>query len=242
MKPKIHTPSPSESLGDLPSQKQSGGPPERMGRKVEGRRNWRDGSMIGQRFGSLTVVGKALPTKHSGTAMVPCLCECGDQVLCWSNYLPRSKSCLKCSAIHLHSHGKSESSEYKTWLSMKQRCQNPNNKGYKHYGGRGIRVCDRWLSFENFIIDMGKRPSTSHSIDRINNNLGYSPENCKWATRKEQNRNRRNVRLINLSGETKTLSEWAEKSMFSYLTVYKRIVSGWDAESALFSHSPKNHV
>lgn len=88
-------------------------------------------------------------------------------------------------------HGMSYSPEYKAWMNTKDRCTNPNYKGFAQYGGRGISVCDRWAnSFENFFADMGERPSPSHSVDRINNDLGYSPDNCRWASLEQQARNR----------------------------------------------------
>lgn len=91
---------------------------------------------------------------------------------------------------------KSSTTEYRSWHSMKNRCRNANATGYKHYGGRGIKVCDRWLhSFENFISDMGEKPSPSHSIDRIDVNGNYEPSNCRWATRDEQLNNQRKPRI-----------------------------------------------
>jgi len=87
--------------------------------------------------------------------------------------------------------GRAASPEYRTWDGMKERCRNPNHKAYANYGGRGISVCERWLDFESFLLDMGRRPSPTHSIDRINNDGNYEPGNCRWATRDEQNRNQR---------------------------------------------------
>jgi len=106
-----------------------------------------------------------------------------------------------CRKLH-KKHGETNSREYETWIRMKQRCENKNNKVYKSYGGRGIKICKRWSSrFENFLHDMGKRPSDNHSIDRINNNGDYKPSNCRWATRKVQLRNKRNNKIIEINGE-----------------------------------------
>ncbi len=104
----------------------------------------------------------------------------------------------------------SYSKEYRIWSYMKSRCYNKNNIFYQNYGGRGITVCDRWKnSFENFYSDMGKCPN-GHSIDRIDNDNGYFPENCKWSTRSEQDRNKTNSVFITYKGETKILSDWAK--------------------------------
>jgi len=125
--------------------------------------------------------------------------------------------------------------EYVIWCLMKDRCFNPNAESYKLYGGRGIRVCDEWnVSFDAFFAHIGPRPTTEHQIDRIDNNKGYEPGNVRWATRKEQCRNRRSNRLITCNGQTKTLAEWAEVSGIDRKTISDRIdVSGWSPEQAL---------
>ena len=90
--------------------------------------------------------------------------------------------------------------EYETWVSMRDRCRNPNNKRYENYGGRGIRICKRWDDFANFLADMGERPSPQHSLDRINNDGSYRPSNCRWATRSQQRRNRRSKQMMEQAG------------------------------------------
>jgi len=111
---------------------------------------------------------------------------------------------------------------------MRCRCYNENDKGYKNYGARGIKVCARWLeSFENFIADMGHKPTPKHSIERMNNNGDYCPENCKWGTRKEQNSNRRNTRRLEYNGENLTVAEWSEKTGMQYETILSRVKKGW---------------
>lgn len=115
-------------------------------------------------------------------------------------------------------HKNSYKPEYKAWDAMKQRCFNQKCKAYKNYGGRGISVCDNWLAFDNFIADMGYKPSPKHSLDRIDNHKGYEPENCKWATRHEQNSNRRNNIVINGI----TLNEFAKLHNINFSTLAYR--------------------
>lgn len=105
----------------------------------------------------------------------------------------------------------SDSQEYVIWVNMTYRCSNPNASAYTHYGGRGIKVCERWSDFSLFFQDMGPRPSPQHQVDRIDNDAGYSPSNCRWATRKEQASNRRTSRVITFRGRSRTLDQWAER-------------------------------
>lgn len=109
---------------------------------------------------------------------------------------------------------------------MKSRCLSADHASYADYGGRGITVCTRWLSFENFLSDMGHRPSTAHSLERKDNTKGYDPSNCVWATAKQQARNRRNNRLLTFSGRTQTLAAWAEETGIPYQTIYSRLHRG----------------
>lgn len=124
-------------------------------------------------------------------------------------YLPNVGSFVRGHIPLTKTHGKTETAEYVVWCQIKARCYNSANINYSNYGGRGIKVCDRWLhSFENFINDMGERPSKDYSIDRIDVNGDYSPENCRWATSLEQANNKRNNIIISHNGQTKTLAEW----------------------------------
>lgn len=134
-----------------------------------------------------------------------------------------------------------KSPEYRSWSAMYTRCYNPNVKCYKHYGERGITVCNRWKhSFENFYSDIGPRPSLKHSVERINNELGYSPENCKWATHAEQMNNIRDNIRIEYKGESHTVAEWARIKNVPYLRLKKRIKSGWDIDSAIETPKKRN--
>lgn len=123
--------------------------------------------------------------------------------------------------------------EYTIWRAMKARCRNPNAPNYKLYGGRGIRVSITWNSFEQFLKDMGSRPSPEHTLDRINNNRGYNKKNCRWATMKAQQNNRRNNVRVEIDGEVKTLSQWCEIYGIQISTAHKRISKGWAASDAI---------
>lgn len=131
------------------------------------------------------------------------------------------------------SHGMSDSSEYKIWDAMLQRCGNPKTQKYTAYGGRGITVCAEWSSFEQFYKDMGPRPSKDHSIDRIDNNGNYCKENCRWATRKEQQNNKRSNRMLTCKGETHTLTQWAAELGISLDGLRWRLKQGWSDEDAV---------
>jgi hypothetical protein len=155
----------------------------------------------GQRFGRLTIIEEVERYRCPNGEVkrqFKCKCDCGESVITILNDLRTSKT-ISCGCYgkekrseSLTKHGLSHHSLIRTWANMIQRCQNPTNKDYHHYGGRGITVCDRWRhSFPNFLNDMGEKPSPEYSIDRRNNNEGYNPENCYWATKSQQIKNRR---------------------------------------------------
>lgn len=139
-----------------------------------------------------------------------------------------------------HGHAKSgfETPTYEAWSAMKKRCLNPTHRHFKDYGGRGITVCERWLKFENFLEDMGERPN-DHSLDRVDNNSGYSPENCRWATMQQQNNNRRNNTWIEHGGKTMTITQWARHLGIKKNTLIERFRNGWSVERALTT-APRN--
>lgn len=122
--------------------------------------------------------------------------------------------------------------EYNSWKMMKARCRRKTFTSYPDYGGRGIDYCERWEDFSNFLSDMGRRPPET-SLDRIDNSRGYSPENCRWATRKQQRRNCRDNRLLSAFGMTRCLSEWAEILSDNKNTIRGRLRLGWSVNEAL---------
>ena len=138
-------------------------------------------------------------------------------------------------------HGMSGSPEYVTWAGMKQRCYYPKHNRFLHYGGRGIKVCKRWKSsFENFLSDMGFKPSRKHSIERINNDGDYEPSNCKWATNEEQQSNSGNCRRITYVGMTKLVSEWERDLGYRNGLIRVRLNRGWSEERAIAFKPTKN--
>jgi len=181
-------------------------------------------TILSKRFTNLIVITEGIPHITKGGYVhrtIFCKCDCGiEKDFQLSNVLNgKTKSCGCYSAetarqrmkIKNKTHGGTFTSEYNTWCSMKKRCLNPNNKGYKNYGGRGINICKEWInSFEVFISEMGKKPTINHSIERIDNSKGYYKENCKWATKKEQCRNVRNNVLYEFKGKLKCVGEWCE--------------------------------
>jgi len=190
--------------------------------------------LTGQKFSRLTVISFA-PTKKKMSHW-NVVCDCGTKTVVDGCNLKKghTKSCGCLQVERIKEHNTTHNGcidhplEYGTWKGIKQRCNNINNHAYKDYGGRGITVCDRWLnSFENFLADMGRKPTPQHSLDRINNNGNYEPSNCRWATRTEQNRNTRaNVRIM-FQGEMRCLAEVAEISGLDIRIISTRLKRGW---------------
>lgn len=134
---------------------------------------------------------------------------------------------------NVKTHGRSEDAEFGIWWAMRQRCSNPRNKAFENYGARGIFVCDRWQKFDAFYADMGPRPSPEHSIDRIDVDSGYSADNCRWATRDEQNSNRRDTVRVMYDGKEMSLKQASRAAGLPYSTVRNRLASGYSEEDAL---------
>ncbi len=188
-------------------------------------------SLVGQKFGYLTVVSKAEGTKHGGT-LWNCRCICGGRAIYgrWALKGGEAKTCgcsLRGELKLQKTHGKCGTPEYSVWCDMKQRCNNPNNAWYHRYGGRGISVCKPWNdSFENFFADIGERPNGKLSIDRINNNGDYEPGNCKWSTAKEQTLNREpltHCKYLTVGPISDTISHWAKFIGCSAFALYRRL-------------------
>ena len=196
--------------------------------------------LTGKRFGRLIVLGYS--HKRNSHFYSLCRCDCGtERVISNSNIKSGhaiSCGCFRKDATKIRSltHGCTSgrlTTEYHSWTRMKSRCININNIYYKNYGGRGIKICDSWMKFENFLADMGNKPTPKHSIDRIDNDGNYEPENCRWANMKEQQRNRSNNRIIEFYGRSMTLPEWAEEKSIKYSTLYMRLYGyGWSIERA----------
>ena len=143
-------------------------------------------------------------------------------------------ACEFCTHQGARKHGGAGTPEYGAWKNMRGRCNNPEHATYPYYGARGIAVCDRWNdSFENFLADMGRRPGPGYSLERIDNDGPYSPENCRWATRREQYRNRRPNRFLTFNGKTQCLTDWAAEIGCSAETLRGRLKSGMSVEEAL---------
>lgn len=204
-------------------------------------------NLIGQKFERLTVI-KKIDNDNQGRPRWLCQCSCGEIVVVRGYALRsgRTKSCgclhrdivKKLNTIHGHNQVNKISPTYQTWRGMITRCINSNSTDYHHYGDRDITICDRWLKFENFLKDMGERPSNL-TLDRINNNLGYCKENCKWSTQKQQTRNTRRNNLITFNEETQCIAAWAEKFKLQPSTLRYRLKIGWPIEKALTTPARK---
>ena len=196
--------------------------------------------LVGKTFGRLTVIAKNPILTASKNSQWDCVCVCGNRVVAIGSKLINGHT-TSCGCFHLErmkeasvTHGLSRTPEYNSWLAMKQRCNNPQDAAYSRYGGRGILICERWEnSFENFIHDMGLRPSPNHSIERKDNNLGYCPSNCVWATAIEQANNRRSSCCYEYNGVTKTVAEWSREFNIKYHVLKKRLNRNWDFERAI---------
>lgn len=193
-------------------------------------------NLKGERFGRLMVTGNFV--KRGASRYWDCTCDCGKQTSVKSGHLTsnatRSCGCLigDVAAVNFRTHGRSKTPEYRAWEQLRRRCMDPKCPQYPNYGGRGIAVSSRWNRFEAFFEDMGPRP-IGGSVDRIDVNGNYTPENCRWATMKQQQRNRRNNRRWEMDGQSLTVGEWAEISGVNWKSLKTRLYGGWSVRDAI---------
>jgi len=190
---------------------------------------------LSDKFGRLTVIAFHSIQKHKRIWL--CLCDCGNTTLLSTGALKtgntKSCGCARIAANKSRTTERRRLPEFYVWSGMIARCYNPNDGSYERYGGRGITVCERWLNFDNFILDMGRRPSSKHSIERINNSSGYEPANCKWALPSEQARNRRSTVFLTYQGITLCMLDWANLLGLKKGTLSNRKKYGWSVERML---------
>lgn len=204
-----------------------------LGRSQKGKEMRQIIDMTGQRFGRWTVLGCAGCDKHK-QAMWLCRCGCGKELIVVGYNLRRGKSqgCRSCAAT---THGENKTKLYRVWVDMRKRCYNKNSSGYKYYGGRGVSVCKEWAAyyetFRDWALENGYRRKLT--IDRINNGGNYEPNNCRFVTMKQQQRNKRSNRLIAINGIKRTIAEWAEIAGVKYATLWDRVNRGWCEERLL---------
>jgi hypothetical protein len=194
--------------------------------------------LTGQRFTRLIVLSLASlrPVKWN------CVCDCGNSKVSTSSGLQRGDT-RSCGCLHLEwcqtgnqsrKHGGKGTTEYKIWSGIKSRCLTPSDRAFHLYGGRGVTICDRWRdSFPKFLEDMGNRPSPAHTINRVDNDGPYSPDNCRWATWEEQNNNQRCNHYITHQGQTRTMAQWARDLGLNYNTFRGAIYAGESIESVI---------
>lgn len=194
--------------------------------------------ITGKRFGKLLVI--KLSGSRDGRRQWECLCDCGHKCEVFRRNIvsgvTKSCGCLKFSTgAYRTSDSKGiPTPEYRAWLSMRKRCSAKNTRSPHRYTGRGIKVCSRWAnSFQNFFDDMGKRPSSKHSLDRINNNKNYEPSNCRWATQMQQCNNKENNIVLLHKGKTRSLIEHCAELGMKPITVRNRLARGWSVQEAL---------
>ena len=198
--------------------------------------------ITGMRFGSLVVLRRS-DHRIRGKVSWLCKCDCGKYIDAIGSALrsgnTKSCGCLKIDELVKRStkHNKCYEREYSIWSSMKQRCLNSKARAYKWYGGRGIKICDRWLNddngFSNFLKDMGNAPP-DYSIDRIDPNGNYEPSNCRWASWYQQSRNKTNSHFITVNGITKNITDWSNKCGISRSEINHRMKDlGWSAYDAI---------
>jgi hypothetical protein len=206
-------------------------------------------NLVGEVFGRLTVI-REVERVNPRKRQFACRCACGAEVGVNLNKL-RSGHTRSCGCLHRETilrnlekrptskprHGMNKSPEHRAWVHMRQRCSNPNKKEYPHYGGRGIKVCERWVSFEAFFEDVGPKPGPGYSLDRIDVNGNYEPKNVRWATQQQQIENTRVVRMVTINGKTQSQAAWAREMGLSKGCISRRLTAGWTIEESILTPS-----
>jgi hypothetical protein len=190
----------------------------------------------GKKFGRLTTIHNIV-----GRGWV-CICDCGVAAMQTASALTSGKAkscgCLKRDNMPALTHGRAGTTEYRSWSSIKTRCFKTTDKQFRKYGARGITMCERWRdSFAAFFADMGPKPSPKHTVDRIDNDKGYEPSNCRWATGSEQCRNKRNNVVLEHYGKRQTLTDWSEETGLSLGCLQYRRRRGLSPATGLFNAS-----
>jgi len=195
-----------------------------------------------QRFGRLRIVKRH---ECKGPSKWDAICDCGKECIVGGHSVREGRT-KSCGCLHRESignrarkHGMTRSNTYMVWSSMKARCLNEKSQYYRLYGGKGIRVCERWMSFENFLEDMGIQPN-GMQIDRIDGNKGYELSNCRWVTPVQQGNNTSRNRRLTHNGKTMTIAEWGRHLGFSRKLIWDRIDAGWPVHDALTRPAKKS--
>jgi hypothetical protein len=186
-------------------------------------------NLKGERFGRLVVVRRV-----PGGAWM-CKCDCGGVSFVTTSNLrsDNSHSCGCALDEARRTHGLTGTPEYMVWKAMRSRCNTKGDHAYRNYGGRGISVCEEWSDFVTFLTDMGTRPTPRHELDRVDNDKGYSKDNCRWITHRQNLNNKRTNRIVTYLGRSMIIAEWAEEIGVNYRTLNNRINRGWSTERAL---------
>lgn len=192
--------------------------------------------LTGKKFGMLTAI--SIDHKKGSRVYWNCICDCGGKRIVSNDHLRKLENtdcgCTRRHKANWKKHGMCNSRLYGIWSLMKERCFNPKRKEYKNYGGRGITVCQEWLDSKSFIEwALNNGYSNELTLDRINNNGDYCPDNCRWISKAEQMNNRRNNHIIVFNNQAKTLTQWAKEYGFTYAQLYKRLKLGWSFEKSI---------
>lgn len=204
--------------------------------------------LTGQKFGRLTVIKRVEKQNKTRSAYWLCQCECGNTTIVSSPNL-KNKHAMSCDCLqqesrltHSITHGLTKTRIYKIYLGMKKRCYNKNYFQFQYYGGKGIRICDEWLNnFKSFYDwSIANNYNDTLTIDRINSNGNYCPENCRWVDKYVQANNKKTNKLITYNNETHTMKEWSKITGLTYSTIQHRLDRNWDIEKALTTPQ-RNH-